>query len=90
MREAYILIYNGFMEENETDSPALYIRKTVLGLRQVEMAELLGVSQATCSRYEAAGLYPSEAQIIIRDYVRRKRLRWNDSWFFEAPKRATA
>lgn len=67
-------------------STIIYIRKNVLKLTQSGLAALCCTNQATVSRWEKGELYPDLAQMAaIRDEVRRKRLRWDDRWFFEAP-----
>jgi predicted transcriptional regulator len=61
-----------------------YIRQSVLGLTQVEMAKLAGVTQPTVSRWESGELHPSlEEMQRIRAAARKRNIRWNDRWFFE-------
>jgi transcriptional regulator with XRE-family HTH domain len=68
--------------------PMLYVRKHVLGINQAEMAEIAKVSQGTVSKWEAdEGPEPSrDALARIRSEIHRRRLDWQDRWFFEAPK----
>lgn len=69
----------------------LHIRKQVLKLTQSGIADLCGTNQATVSRWEKDELYPDLAQMnAIRDEVRRRRLKWDDRWFFEAPREKAA
>ena len=64
-------------------TPQEYIRRHVLGLTQVEMAERFGVDQTTVSRWERKGFFPPDIQRRIREM--QKGRPWNDSWFFEVP-----
>jgi len=67
-------------------STILHIRKNVLKLTQHGLAQLCGTNQATVSRWEKGELFPDLSQMsAIRAEVRRKRLKWDDRWFFEAP-----
>jgi transcriptional regulator with XRE-family HTH domain len=69
-------------------STIAHVRKQVLGLNQAELAALTGVSQATVSRWERGGLQPSLRELtIMRDEAKRRGKRWNDTWFFEEPKK---
>lgn len=68
-----------------------HIRKNVLKLTQADLAAVVGTNQATVSRWEKGELYPDLSQMnAIRDEVRRKRVKWDDRWFFEAPKAVSA
>jgi transcriptional regulator with XRE-family HTH domain len=70
-------------------TPMRHIRKQVLGLTQAEMAALTGARQATVSRWERGELEPDRDQMIrIRNEAVRRKLAWNDSWFFGAPTNA--
>jgi predicted transcriptional regulator len=67
-------------------NPMLYIRKKVFGATQGEMAEIVGVTQGTVSRWETGELEPRLPELdLIREEARRRRLRWKDEWFFKAP-----
>jgi transcriptional regulator with XRE-family HTH domain len=67
-------------------SAMIHIRKTVLKVSQRELAAISGVTQTTVSRWEAGSLEPSRDEMLrIRDEARRRRVKWNDRWFFEAP-----
>lgn len=72
-------------------NPLLYIRKTVLGLTQREMAVLTGTKQATVSRWETGELEPDREQMkAIRDEAARREVPWDDGWFFSVPEEAAA
>lgn len=61
-----------------------HIRLKVFGTTQVQMAAIAGVRQATISRWENDDCMPSlPAMKRIRAEARRRRIKWNDSWFFE-------
>lgn len=61
-----------------------HIRRTVFKVTQVEMAGIAGVRQATISRWENDDCAPSLSALkLIRAEARRRRLQWEDSWFFE-------
>ena len=69
-------------------TPARFIRERVFGVKtQDEFAQLLGYQQATISRFET-GEQPlsTKAQERIRQLARRKRIEWDNNWFFEVPK----
>lgn len=71
--------------------PIEHIRRNVLRLSQVEMAELIGVTQPTVSRWENGEFEPSMAAMeIIRATARARKIRWSDRWFFETPSRVAA
>lgn len=71
--------------------PMLHIRKEILGMRQAEMATLTGVQQATVSRWERGELEPSrDALDAIRTEARKRKIAWDDKWFFESPSAAPA
>jgi transcriptional regulator with XRE-family HTH domain len=68
----------------------LYIRKNVFGVTQAEMACIAGVSQGTISKWETGTVDPDREDLgRIRKEAARRKLRWQDDWFFSAP-RATA
>lgn len=67
-------------------SAIAHIRKKVLGLSQMAVADLTGVTQATVSRWEKGELSPNLRELgILRDAARSKGVEWDDSWFFEPP-----
>ncbi len=67
-------------------SPLLRIRSEILKISQSEMAEVAGVTQPTVSRWEAGMSEPSrDALMRIREAARRKKIKWNDAWFFVLP-----
>lgn len=68
-----------------------HIRKKVLKVSQRELAAISGVTQTTVSRWESGTLEPSRDEMLkIRDEARRRRVKWNDRWFFETPSEASA
>ena len=70
--------------------PIERIRREILGISQVAMAAVTSTSQATVSRWENGELEPDRSQMeAIRRAVRKRRLDWDDRWFFEAPERAS-
>jgi transcriptional regulator with XRE-family HTH domain len=67
--------------------PMLHIRQHVFAVLQAEMAEIAGVTQPTVSRWERGLTEPSREELVrIREEARRRRIKWCDSWFFDAPK----
>lgn len=71
-------------------TPVRFIRKTVLGLTQKQLADQLGRKQPTIHRWEKEGRFPSDAQDKIRELGRGKTEQWSDAWFFEVPAEAPA
>lgn len=71
-------------------TPARFIREDVFRCpNQREFGELLGYEQGTISRFESgARQLNREAQDRIRAAAKRKRIKWNDGWFFEVPSEA--
>jgi len=68
--------------------PIKNIRKNIFKVRQAEFATIAGVTQATISRWEAddnAAAPTLEDLARIREEASRRRLRWNDKLFFDAP-----
>lgn len=70
--------------------PINFIRKDVFGLTQAEFAALVGVTQATVSRWEA-GTAPSLREMrAIREAAKARKIKWRDEWFFSPPVRGDA
>lgn len=68
----------------QTMTPMAYIRKEVLRISQVAMAEIAEVNQTTVSRWEKGDREPSrDAMARIRNFARRRGIKWSDRWFFE-------
>jgi transcriptional regulator with XRE-family HTH domain len=69
-------------------STARYIREHVFGIpTQAEFARLLNYTQATISRIETGEIRAGpDFQERVRDAARKRKIKWNDSWFFEVPK----
>jgi transcriptional regulator with XRE-family HTH domain len=60
-----------------------HIRVVVLDTTQAAMGDLVGVSQATISRWEKGEGSPTRDHLqFIRDEILRRRIQWNDAWFF--------
>ena len=72
-------------------TPLLYIRTHIFRTSQEAMADIAGVSQATVSRWEAGHFEPNGKRMErIRGEALKRKIKWNDAWFFEAPARAPA
>ena len=70
-------------------TPAQYIRTHVFKMEtQEEFARLLGYNQSQISRFERRAL-SIRAQQKIREAARKRKIRWDDNWFFEVPKSVT-
>lgn len=68
-------------------NPALFIRTKVFGCEsQQAYADLIGVSQASVSRWEQCGRVPGHRQGRIREKAHELSLTWDDRYFFEVPK----
>lgn len=67
--------------------PARFIRERVFGVpTQKEFAELLGVKQASISRWETGENGPSKAAIArMKALAERRRIKWDYKWVFEVP-----
>ena len=66
--------------------PIRSIRKDVLGVTQKQLAELVGVTQGTVSKWEDGTLFPNVREMsIIRDFARKNGKPWSDSWVFDNP-----
>lgn len=61
----------------------LRIRRKVFRVNQTEMAKIAGVTQPTISRWER-GMRDPELKHLrrIRTEAARRRLQWDDGWFF--------
>lgn len=60
------------------------IRRDFLSLSQIELANLLGVSQGTVSKWERGELSPNLKEIaVIRSEIQARGLAWDDRLFFE-------
>lgn len=67
----------------------LRIRRNVFRVTQIEMAQIAGVKQPTISRWERGLREPGISHLQrIRAEARRRKLRWDDRWFFGAEERA--
>ena len=71
-------------------TPALFIRTHVFKVEtQEEFARLIGYNQSQISRFERFGFRSIRAQQRIREVAKKKKIRWDDNWFFEVPKSVT-
>lgn len=71
-------------------NPVLFIRKHILQLTQVELADTLDYKQASVSRWEAQGYFPADVQPKVRALCLEACPDWQDSWFFEVPDEVVA
>lgn len=66
--------------------PMLHIRKHVFRISQMDMAQIASVSQGTVSRWETGGPPPDRDVLArVRSEARRRKVKWDDRWFFETP-----
>jgi DNA-binding transcriptional regulator YiaG len=62
----------------------LHIRVNVFRVSQYEMARIAQVSQPTVSKWESGLHVPlSTALKNIRQEAKKRRVRWDDAWFWE-------
>lgn len=81
------MTWNAHAHINARMNTVYHIRKNVLGVSQAELAEIARTTQASVSRWERGELSPDLEQLLaIRSEVQRRKLKWNDAWFFDAPK----
>lgn len=68
-------------------TPARYIREDVFGIKcQRVFGDLLDYSQAQISRFEnGERRLSAEAQERIRAAAKRRKIEWDNRWFFEVP-----
>lgn len=67
----------------------LRIRRNVFRVTQIEMAQIAGVKQPTISRWERGLREPDLSHLQrIRAEAHRRKLRWDDRWFFTVEGRA--
>lgn len=67
-------------------NPIRHIRTRVFRMTQITFASAIGIGQPALSRIEQDLRrldYPKMQR--IRTAAKRRRLEWNDSWFFEVP-----
>ena len=70
-------------------NPIAHIRKEVFRMKQSDFAALAGVAQSTVSRWEKHGVPPTLAEMqAIREAAANRKIRWNDTLFFEVPGQA--
>jgi transcriptional regulator with XRE-family HTH domain len=63
-----------------------HIRKSVLKLSQAQMAAIACCTQALVSYWESGEQFPNKEHMgRIRSYAKASGIKWDDSWFFEAP-----
>lgn len=74
------------MKKGSKMHPLHYVRVHVFELTQVEYAKALGVSQQTVSRWDTGKADPPRSSLMkIRDLARKRKISWDDSWFFVVP-----
>jgi transcriptional regulator with XRE-family HTH domain len=62
-----------------------HIRREIFQVTQSEFAALVGVTQATVSRWET-GVAPSlDDMQAIRLAAAERKIEWSDEWFFAVP-----
>lgn len=67
-------------------NPLLYIRKFVFKVKQIEFAQIVGVGQASVSRWENGECSPSlDDMRAIREAAIERQIAWDDAWFFGVP-----
>lgn len=72
-------------------NPILYIRTAIFRAKQSEFAAIADVAQATVSRWENGVCCPSLDEMRnIREEAHRRRIEWDDRWFFAAPQERAA
>jgi transcriptional regulator with XRE-family HTH domain len=63
-----------------------HIRKNIFKLTQPQMAAVACVAQSLVSRWETGDRFPDIQDMDrIRKHARSLGIKWDDSWFFEAP-----
>jgi DNA-binding transcriptional regulator YiaG len=71
--------------------PIEHIRRNIFNVSQQVFAKIAGTTQSTVSRWESGELNVTDAEMRrIRQAARRRKLAWQDSWFFELPEQAVA
>jgi transcriptional regulator with XRE-family HTH domain len=71
--------------------PIENIRRNIFRVTQQAFAEIAGTTQPQVSRWEDGRAEPSRDEMAkIRLGARRRRLPWDDRFFFEVPKAAPA
>lgn len=64
----------------------VFIRSVVFGMKQIQFAEMLGVTQPAVAQWEAKGFCHYEEQLLIHRLALRLKLDWDTVFFFEIPK----
>jgi transcriptional regulator with XRE-family HTH domain len=63
-----------------------HIRKNIFKLTQPQMAAVACVAQSLVSRWETGDRFPDIQDMDrIRKHAHSLGIKWDDSWFFEAP-----
>lgn len=85
MRIALIDIHYPYADSTHMN-PILFIRKNVFRSKQAAFAQIIGVGQASVSRWENDETSPTLNDMrAIRDAAAERDLQWNDGWFFVVP-----
>lgn len=72
-------------------NPIHFIRTEIFHAKQAEFAEIAKVGQATVSRWENGVCSPSLDEMRnIREEAQRRRIEWDDRWFFTTPQERAA
>lgn len=66
-------------------SPIRHIRKNIFKVTQADFATLVGVAQATVSRWEAGTAPSLDDMQAIRQAASKQKIKWKDDWFFSVP-----
>jgi transcriptional regulator with XRE-family HTH domain len=66
-------------------NPICYIRKNVFGLKQATFAKMIGVGQASVSRWEHGGVPTLTEMATIRNAAKARNLPWDDELFYAVP-----
>jgi transcriptional regulator with XRE-family HTH domain len=66
-------------------NPIFNIRKNVFGLKQAAFAKMIGVGQASVSRWENGGVPTLTEMAAIREAARKQSIPWDDELFYSAP-----
>lgn len=68
-------------------TPIEHIRRNIFDATQAQFAVIAGTTQASVSRWENGEQAPDQREMErIRNAARKRKIRWHDRWFFEAPR----
>ncbi len=66
-------------------TPIEHLRVHVLDMTQGQFATFAGVSQGTVSKWEKGEGLRVKSLTKLRAALRRRRIHWDDAWFFQLP-----